>query len=74
MVKYPEHQRRLLEYLKAMRAEHCKTQDDVARALNLSRSHYTALEGGRSLLNVDHLCSLAEFYRQSVSEFLDGVL
>lgn len=57
-----------------MRREHGKTQDDVAKGLNLSRSQYTALEGGRSLLNVDHLCSLAEFYKQDVSKFLNGIL
>jgi len=67
-------QLKLLGHLRAMRAEHCKTQDDVAKGLNLSRSQYTALEGGRSLLNVDHLCSLATFYKQNVSEFLAGIL
>jgi transcriptional regulator with XRE-family HTH domain len=56
-----------------MRAEHRKTQDDVAKSLNVSRAHYTALEGGRSMLNFDQLVSLAVLYRVSLSEFLEGV-
>ena len=74
VIRHSEAYRVLLDHLMCMRVRHDKTQGDVAKGLNLSRSQYTALEGGRSLLNVDHLCSLAHFYDQSVSDFLVGVL
>lgn len=55
-----------------MRLEHCKTQEQVAEGINISRPQYTALEGGRSSVTFDNLCSLAAFYRVSLAEFFDS--
>jgi transcriptional regulator with XRE-family HTH domain len=49
------------------------TQQQVADGINLSRSQYTALENGRSMVTFDHLCSLAEFFGTTLSRLLDGV-
>jgi len=70
VVRRPLEQEALLLHLRAMRKEHSKTQAQVAKAINLSRSQYTALEGGRSMFTFDHLVSLALFYHQSISTFL----
>jgi transcriptional regulator with XRE-family HTH domain len=55
-----------------MRISQGAAQKDVAQALNLSRSQYTALENGRSMLTFDHLCGLAAFYKVELSVLLEG--
>jgi transcriptional regulator with XRE-family HTH domain len=68
--QYPMEQEALLKHMRRMRAAYEKTQGQVAKGMNLSRSQYTALEGGRSMLTFEHLVSVAKVYEQSVSTFL----
>ena len=55
-------------YLRRLRENYGYTQGDVAKALNLSRPQYSALETGRSMLTFDHLCGLAAHYRLELFE------
>ena len=64
----------LLVRLRSLREGAGKNQKDVASAINVSRSQYTALEQGRSMLTVDQLISIARFYGTDVATFLTGVL
>jgi transcriptional regulator with XRE-family HTH domain len=70
VVKRPLEQETLLTHMKAMRKEYSKTQAEVAKGLRLSRSQYTAIECGRSMLTLDHLACLAHVYHVSMSTFL----
>lgn len=70
VVRHPEMYQRLLVHLKDLRVSKGWTQAQIAKGINLSRSQYTSLEGGRSMLTVEHLCSLALFYKFRVSDFL----
>lgn len=61
----------LLQRLYTLRAQNSLTQAQVAWELGISRSQYTLIEQGRSMLNYDHLCSLAKVFRISLSELLN---
>ena len=69
VVRHPEKYKAFLEHLKAMRQNSDKTQEEVAAGINISRPQYTALEGGRSAVTFDNLCSLASFYQVTLTEF-----
>lgn len=66
--QHPREHELFCGYLKMLRTTYARTQQQVAQALNLSRSQYTALEGGRSMLTFDHLCGLAAYYKLDLSE------
>ena len=50
-------------------SRHC-SQEDVARALNITRSTYTYLEQGKTISNIFLLQKLADFYEVSVDELI----
>lgn len=62
--------RQLVERLKFLRKNAGMTQSHVASILGLSRSQYTAIEAGRSLLNFDQLYSLGEVFDISLHDLL----
>lgn len=64
----------LLALMKQTREHTGMTQEDLARSMNISRSQYTALESGRSMLSVDHLMSIAKAYGMSTWRFLQGTV
>ena len=64
---------RLLGRLRNLRKDHSLTQEEVARAINISRSQYTMVEGGDSVASLDHLCGLAMLYRISLSTLFEGI-
>lgn len=48
---------------------HC-SQEDVARALDITRSNYTYFEQGKTIPNIFLLKKLADFYEASVDELI----
>mgnify|MGYP003623233671 CR=1 FL=1 len=48
---------------------HC-SQEDVARALNITRSNYTYFEQGKTIPNIFLLQKLADFYAVSVDKLI----
>lgn len=65
--KFTAHLRRVREA-----ANH--TQEEVATSLKISRSQYTNIESGRSMVNFDLLCGLAKFYRVHVWQFIKDIV
>lgn len=58
---YHEAYQQLLQQLRQLRHKRGYTQAEVAAGIRLSRSQYTAIEQGRSVLNWHHLQKLAKF-------------
>lgn len=46
------------------------TQEDVALALNISRSQYSSLENGRSVINYKQLYNMAKFFQMTMARLL----
>ena len=46
------------------------TQQDVADGIYISRSHYSAIEHGRTVINYRHLYNMAKFFRLRLDELL----
>jgi DNA-binding XRE family transcriptional regulator len=46
------------------------TQQEVAKAIGLLRSHYTSLESGKTVINFAHLYALAKVFGVSMSTLL----
>lgn len=61
----------LRERLKQLRLSHGYTQQDIASALNISRSAYALYESGKRQLNYGSLAALADFYAVSL-DYLFG--
>lgn len=72
VIQHPREHERFCDYLRDLRMNSAFTQTQVAQALNLSRSQYTALETGRSMLTFDHLCGLAAYYKLELHELMAG--
>lgn len=56
----------LCERLKDLRLSRGRTQQDIASALNISRSAYALYEAGKRQINYDCLAALADFYHVSL--------
>lgn len=67
VAQHPREHEKFCAHLRLLRDTHGFTQAKVAQALNLSRSQYTALEMGRSMLTFDQLCGLASLYKLNLS-------
>lgn len=70
--RYAEDHAQFCSYLRKLRKNYGYTQTQVAQTLNLSRSQYTALESGRSMLTFEHLCGLADHYKLELFELTAG--
>lgn len=70
VTQHPRDHELFCAHLRLLRETYGYTQAKVAQALNLSRSQYTALEGGRSMLTFDHLCGLALLYKLELFELM----
>lgn len=46
------------------------TQQEVADGIAISRSHYSAIEHGRTVINYRHLYNLAKFFRVRIDELM----
>ena len=57
--------------LKELRKENQKTQDDLARALNVSHGTYNNYEQGKYEPNIDTIIKLANYYDVSI-DYLVG--
>lgn len=68
----PEYEK-LIARIRDVRQTYGSSQADVAAGMNLSRSQYTALETGRSMLTYDQLVSLSKYYGMTVTSLLSGV-
>lgn len=66
--KYVKEHAEFCVYLRKLRQNYGYTQTDIAKTLNLSRSQYTALENGRSMLTFEQLCGLAGHYKLELFE------
>lgn len=60
----------VLSKLKLKRLLLCKTQQEVADSLKVSRAYINSLENGRSVLTGEILVRLAKYYNCSVSELV----
>ncbi|MFO1442657.1 helix-turn-helix transcriptional regulator [Bacillus sp. Bva_UNVM-123] len=63
----------LKEQLIALRKEHKKTQEEIAKILGITRPAYTAYESGNRQPDYDSLLKLAKFYNVSVDYLLTGI-
>ena len=63
--------RRFGDRLRRCRRNRDRTQQEIADALGMSRSHYTALENGRhSLMQLEELAHLADEFNTSADYLL----
>lgn len=46
------------------------TQQEVADGIKISRSHYSAIEHGRTIVNYKHLYNLAKFFRIPLNDLI----
>ena len=46
------------------------TQQEVADGIAISRSHYSAIEHGRTVINYRHLYNLAKFFKVRIDELM----
>jgi transcriptional regulator with XRE-family HTH domain len=46
------------------------TQQQVADGIDISRSHYSAIEHGRTVINYMHLYNLAKFFRVPLGDLM----
>jgi len=59
--------------LKDMREDNDKTQDEIAKVLNISRQYYSRYELGEVDLPIRHYITLAKFYNTSI-DYLAGII
>ena len=59
--------------LKELRIKKALTQEEVAAALNTSRTNYTKMEAGERDLKTDHCIALADFFETTCDYLLTGV-
>lgn len=64
---------RLIDRLRTLRHARGYTQAALADKLGLSRSQYTAIEGGTSKLLLENLFSLASIYRVRLVDLMEGI-
>lgn len=57
--------------IKNLRLENNKTQDDIAKYLEVDKSTYNKYENGRRKINNDVVKKLAEYYNIKVSDIVD---
>lgn len=46
------------------------TQQAVADGISISRSHYSAIEHGRTVINYTHLYNLAKYFRIRIEDLI----
>jgi transcriptional regulator with XRE-family HTH domain len=46
------------------------TQQAVADGIDISRSHYSAIEHGRTVINYKHLYNLAKYFKVHISDLM----
>lgn len=59
-----------VKYLKILRLRSGWTQADIAVQLGISRSQYSAIESGRSIVNYTHLLNLSKVYTLPIENLL----
>lgn len=56
--------------LRALRESRELRQEDVAKKIRISRSQYSAIESGQSIVNYNHLVALADAFNMTPSEIM----
>lgn len=56
--------------LRQYREQQELTQQAVADGIDISRSHYSAIEHGRTVINYTHLYNLAKFLRLRIGDLM----
>jgi len=59
-----------VKYLKIMRLRSKWTQAEIAAQLGISRSQYSAIESGRSIINYTHLLNLSKVFLLPIENLL----
>lgn len=57
--------------VKQLRLDNNKTQDEIAKYLNVDKSTYNKYENGKRKFNNDVVKELAEYYNIKVSDIVD---
>ena len=57
--------------IKILRSIHGHTQEELADALFVSQKHYSNLENGKTIIDIDTLERLCMFYKIKLTHFLD---
>ena len=52
--------------IKDLREDHDKYQKDVAKLLGISQQYYSEYESGKRTIPINHLITLANFYKTSI--------
>lgn len=56
--------------LKQLRTKRGMTQRDIAEQIHLSRSQYSAIENGLSVVNYKHLYNLSKVFRMTMADLV----
>lgn len=56
--------------LRQYREQQELTQQAVADGIDISRSHYSAIEHGRTIIHYIHLYNLAKFFKVHISDLM----
>lgn len=56
--------------LKVLRLRRGWRQEDVVQKMPISRSQYSAIENGRSVVNYHHLLCLAKIFGMKLADFM----
>lgn len=59
--------------IKELRRKHDFSQEEVAERLNMSQNAYSQIESGKTKLDIERLCQVAEFYKISLYILLDDL-
>jgi DNA-binding XRE family transcriptional regulator len=57
--------------LKELRKIHRYSQDDVAKLLFISQTAYSAIESGRTQVEIDRAQQIAELYEVNINEIIE---
>lgn len=57
--------------LRRLRKQSLYRQEDVARQMRISRSHYSAIENAQSTVNYHQLRTLAKIFQLSMAELIE---
>ncbi len=60
----------LSKYLRLLRTTHENTQDDLAKALGVTRANYSHYENARLIPPTEIICKIAAFYDAPIDELL----